>query len=66
MWNVQKWYKLTYLQARNEDVVIESGCMGTEGGVNGINWETRIDVWALPYIKQTAGRNLLYSLRLSA
>ena len=66
MWNVEKWYRLTYLQARNRDAGIENGCVGTVGGVNRINWETRIDVWALPCVKQTVGGNLLCSLRLSA
>ena len=41
--------------------------MGTEGeGAGGMNWETRFDINTLPYVKQTAHGNLLYSTGSSA
>ena len=27
MWNLEKWYELTYLQGRNRDSNIENGCV---------------------------------------
>ena len=27
MWNLEKWYRRTYLQSRNWDTDIENGCM---------------------------------------
>ena len=32
MWNLEKWYRGTYLQNRNRDTGVENKCMGTEGG----------------------------------
>ena len=31
-WNLEKWYRWTYLQSRNRDRDVENKCMGTEGG----------------------------------
>ena len=64
MWNLEKWYRLTYLQSRNTDTVVENKLTDTKGGrVGGMNWEIGIDIYTLliPCIKEIANENLLYS-----
>ena len=53
MWNLETWYRLTYLQGRNRDTDVENGHVD-------MNWELGIDMCALPCVKQIAIRNLLY------
>ena len=31
MWNLEKWYRWTYLQSRYRDVDVENKCMDTKG-----------------------------------
>ena len=31
MWNLEKWYRGTYLQGRNRDIDIENGHVGGRG-----------------------------------
>ena len=31
MWNLEKWYKWSYLQSRNRDTDVENKCMDTKG-----------------------------------
>ena len=33
MWNLETWYRWTYLQSRNRDTDAENKCMDNEGGV---------------------------------
>ena len=33
MWNLEKWYRRTYLQSRNGDIDIENKLMDTKGKV---------------------------------
>ena len=40
------------------------GCVNT--GVDGMNWEVRTDVCALPHVKQKVSGKLLYSTGSSA
>ena len=63
MWNLEKWYRGTYLQSRNRDTDVENKRMDTKGGKGGggMNWETGIDIYALRRIKQITNENLLYS-----
>lgn len=35
------------------------------GGVGGINWETWVDIYTLPYIKEVTNKDLWYSTRSS-
>ena len=53
MWNLKKWYKLTYLQNRNRVTDVENKLMVTKGErvAGGINWETVIDIYTLLFIK---------------
>ena len=37
MWNLEKWYRWTYLQGRNTDADVENGCVNTEGREKGYN-----------------------------
>ena len=32
MWNLEKWYRWTYLQSRNRDTDVENKHMDTKGG----------------------------------
>ena len=59
LWNLEKWYRWTYLQGRNRDV--ENGCVDLGGGEGegGMNWEIGIDIYTLPCVKQIASGNLL-------
>ena len=47
MWNLEKWYRLPYLQNRNRDTDIENKCMDTKRGKggSGMNWEIGIDIY---------------------
>ena len=52
MWNLEKWYKWTYLQNRNRVTDVKNKLMVTKGERGGrINWEIGIDVYTLLYIK---------------
>ena len=50
MWNLEKLYRWTYLQGRNRDAGVENRCVDTAGA--GMNWEIRIDIYALQYVKK--------------
>ena len=52
IYNLEKWYRGTYLQSRNRDTDIENKCMDTkEGRRGGTNWEIGIDINILLCIK---------------
>ena len=52
MWNLEKWYRWTYLQSRNQDTDVENGHMAYRWGEGGgMNWEIGIDIYTLLYIK---------------
>ena len=36
MWNLEKQYRWTYVQSRDEDTDVENGCMDIDGGVEWI------------------------------
>ena len=38
MWNLEIWYRLTYLQSRNRDTDVEKKCMNTKEG-SGERWD---------------------------
>ena len=40
----------------NKQELVEAG-----GGLHGMNWEIRIDIYKLPCVKQIARRNLQYT-----
>ena len=63
MWNLENWYRWSYLQSRNRDTDAGNKCMDTEWGVGGggRNWEIGIDIYAPLCIKQITEENLLYS-----
>ena len=49
-WDLGKWYWWTYLQGRNRDADIEN--LGTHGeGEGGMNSESSIEAFPLPYVK---------------
>ena len=70
MWNLEKWYRLTYLQSINRDTDIENTqmgntqrehreCMGTRRGAGGgMNGEVGIDIYTLLCIRWGEVRSL--------
>ena len=51
IWNLEKWYRWTYLQGRNRDAYVENGYVDTVGqGEGGMNWEIRTDIYT-PCVK---------------
>ena len=64
MWNLEKWYRWSYLQSRNGDTDVENKCMDIKGGKGGrMTWETGLDVYTLVIlcVKQIINENLQYS-----
>ena len=60
MWNLEKWYRWSYLQSRNRDTDVESICTdikGERGGRLGL-----IYTLLVPCVKQITHDNILYSL----
>ena len=52
MWNLEKWYRRTYLQSRNRVTDVENKPMVTNRGRGGrMNWEIAIDIYTLLCIK---------------
>ena len=52
MWNLEKWYRRTYLQGRNRDADVENRHVDTGGeGEGGTNWEIRNDIFTLQCMK---------------
>ena len=49
LWNLEKWYRWTYLQSRDRDTVTENKRKNTkgEGWEGGMNWEIGIDIYTL-------------------
>ena len=46
MWNLEEWYRWTYLQSRNRDTDVENKLIDTEEERRGgINWEIGIGGW---------------------
>ena len=76
IWNLEKWYWLTYLQGRNREAGIEKRLDTAGEGKGGTNWDsstdtyiyTIYDIYILPCVKQTAiGKlKLLYNTGRSA
>ena len=59
-WNLEKWYRRTYLQSRNRDIDVENKCMDTKERKKG--WEelgVGIDVYTL--VVQSQGRVQLFA-----
>ena len=52
MWDLEKWYRWTYLQDRNRKADVEDRRVDTVGGEEGgMNWENRFDINTLPSVK---------------
>ena len=50
--NLEKWYRLIYLQSRNRDTDVENKRMDTKGGrEGGMKWEIGINIYSLLCIK---------------
>ena len=47
MWDLEKWYRGTYLQSRNRDTDIENKCKDTEGVKGEMSWEIGTDICTL-------------------
>ena len=67
MWNLEKWYRWTYLQNQNRDTDVGNGHVDTGGaGRGGRDKQIRIDVYTLPCVKHMASGDSQYSTRSSA
>ena len=52
MWNLEKWYRLTYWQSRNRVTDVEKKLWLPRGeGEGGTSWEIGIDIYTLLCIK---------------
>ena len=49
MWNLEKWYRLTYLKSRNRDTDIENKCMDTKGERGGVGGTGRLRLTHIHY-----------------
>ena len=50
MWNLEKWYRQSYLPSRNKDTNVKNKYMETKGerwGVRRRNWDIGIDTYIL-------------------
>ena len=55
------------MQGRNKDADVENRLMDIVGaGEDGTNWESSIEIYALPYVNQMASGMLLYNTGSSA
>ena len=60
VWNLRKCYWWIYLQGRNGDIDLETASVDTvRQGESGMNGESNIDIYTLPYVKQKTGKKLL-------
>ena len=54
MWNLEKWYRWTYLQSRTRDTDVENQHLDTKGvRGHGIEWEIGIDIYMLCLVAQS-------------
>ena len=51
MWNLEKWYRRSYLQNRNRDTDIDNKCTGTKGerGKGGVGVIGRLELTYIHY-----------------
>ena len=49
MWNLEKWYRWSYLQSRNRDTDVENKRMGTKGRSGGVGWIGRLGLTYIHY-----------------
>ena len=50
MWNLEKWYRWSYLQNRNRDTEVGEKHLDMKRkswGMGGMNWEVGIDIFTL-------------------
>ena len=67
LWNLEEWYRWTYLQGSNGDTDIQNRLVDTVGeGEGGMNWENNMQTYTLPYVKQIASGNVLCDTGSSA
>ena len=67
IWILEKWSWWTYLQGRKRDADVENGLVDTGGdGEGGTNWESSMDIYTLPCVKEIASGKMLYSTGSSA
>ena len=50
IWNLEKWYWLTYLQGRNREAGIEKRLDTAGKGKSGTNWDSSTDTYIYTYI----------------
>ena len=63
MWNLEKWYRWSYLQSINRDTDVENKCTDTKAGRGGggMDWKFGISRCKLLYREWINNKVLLYS-----
>ena len=60
IWNLERWYRWTYLQGNGNADIVNILVDTVGGGENRMNWDSSVETYTLPYVKQTASGNLRY------
>ena len=61
--HLERWYWWTYLQGSNGDAHMENRLVDTVWEGDGwTNWDSSMETYTLPYLKQRASGNLLYDV----
>ena len=62
MWNLEKWYRWSYLQP-SRDTDVENKCVDTKGERDGVgmNWETGFDTIEIMYKIDSQWEPTVYS-----
>ena len=51
-WDLEKWYRWTYLQGKNRKADVVNRHVDIVGeGEGGTNWECDVDIYTLPWVK---------------
>ena len=66
MWNLEKWYRLTYLQGRNRDTDVEKECVDMGRREVEMIWKGGIHIYTLLCVKWTVSGDKPYSAGNSA
>ena len=63
-WILERWYRWTFLQGISGDVDTENRLVDTVWeGEGGMNQDSGMEAYVLPYVKEIASGNLLYDTR---
>ena len=58
MWNLEKWFKWTYLQSGSKATDVENKLWSPRGKRSGVNWEIGVDVYVIPCLRQPTNEDI--------